>query len=939
MNPSVKEPQAGSELARYEPPHVPADNPTGCYRRDFEVPASWGEKRVFASFDGVESAMYVWVNGQPIGYSQDSRMPAEFEITDFVRPGRNVLAVQVMKWSDGTWLEDQDYWHLAGICRPVRLVAKPAVHLRDWFVRGAPEDAAPGAARMDAEVFVCRAPGYADHAVELALYGDGGEKLWSGEAALSANPPWNTKDPASVALSAQLQNIEPWTPETPRLYTAVMELKDADGRVVDIESCRLGFRRIEIKDSVIRLNGRRMIFRGVNRHEHAPEEGRAVSVEHMRREILLMKQLNFNAVRTSHYPNDPRWYDLCDELGLCVICEANLETHGVWARLANSPAWAAAFLDRAIRMVLTHKNHASVVSWSLGNESGRGPNHAAMANWVRAYDRSRLVQYEPECAEAIYSDLRGTMYAPPDHIINMLADGRDLRPIVLVEYCYQIRNAGGGMRRFAELIERFERFQGGCVWDWQDKCLLARDAQGRLFWGYGGDFGDPFCEREWPKFMCCTGIVFPNLTPKPVAWEIKNVQAPLQFVALDPEKGRFRLRNRHVATNAAAFDVKWIVREDGIALAEGRIPAPAVEPMGEGHFELPEGAWAVDRKPGREYHVEVRALRRDATAWAEADHEIGFAQFALWGKAASRQGVVASQSGGVVLRESSGILRIEDEDGRIEFDRQTGLLKCLEQAGDAILVGGGDLMLSRPLSGLDAQPRWGFYDLWSAVAPDRLLKQVNNVTAVKMPDGTVLVTTQVLMSGGESLGDIFCETEWRIRTSGRFSVSVAVTIPPNYGHVPRLGLGFVVAPWFEDLEWFGLGPNETYCDRLASGIVARHRSTVTAQHAPFVPPSECGGHEAVRWLALRDGRGRTVRAEGAGLFHFDARHSSVLDYRRARHDHELPRRPETYLHLDARHAGIGGNMGWSTNIEEQHLIPAGHYRFGFTIEAGMGPDA
>ena len=287
----------------------------------------------------------------------------------------------------------------------------------------------------------------------------------------------------------------------------------------------------DLKDGVIYLNGVRMIFRGVNRHEHAFATGRYVPREHMRREILLMKQLNFNAVRTCHYPNDPAWYELCDELGIALVCEANLETHGVWAMLSHRPDWASAFLERAIRMVLIHKNHPAIVSWSLGNESGHGPNHAAMANWIRYYDPARLTQYEAGAPGAIISDLRGNMYAPPDLIINLLADARDRRPIVLVEYLYQIRNAGGGMYWFTELIERFERFQGGFVWDWQDKCLVATAPDGTTFPGFGGDFGEDLVERTCPKFMTNNGVVLPDLTPKPVAYEVKHCQSPIQIVA------------------------------------------------------------------------------------------------------------------------------------------------------------------------------------------------------------------------------------------------------------------------------------------------------------------------------------------------------------------------------------------------------------------------
>jgi beta-galactosidase len=584
-----------------------------------------------------------------------------------------------------------------------------------------------------------------------------------------------------------------------------------------------------------------------------------------------------------------------------------------------------------MRMALTYKNHPSIIAWSLGNESGKGPNHAAMANWLRVYDPTRLVQYEPEGAEAIFSDVRGTMYAPPEYIINMLADNRDLRPVVLVEYLYQIRNAGGGMSRFVELLERFARFQGGFVWDWQDKCLMARDGQGRVFWGYGGDFGESFVEPEWPPFMCCNGLLFPDLTPKPVAWEVCYALSPIRIVARDVERGYFRLLNRHVATEASPFDLRWTVREDGEAVKNGTFLAPPVAPMSEEDFELPPSLWDVPRQPGREYHLEFYVVRREATPWAEAGQVMGMEQFALRSGPARARPYPASASA-MSLSLTEDTIRADDDGGWMAFDRQGGRLIGLEWRGTRVLSGGGEIVLSRPLSGLDAWPKWGFHDLWAAVAPDRLTTHVEEVNALVLPDGSVMIRVGVRLSGPTSPGEVAAELVWRIRSSAFVTVEAAVTIPPAFQHVPRIGLGLVTGSGFEDLEWFGLGPGETYCDRRTAGLVARHRSTVTAQHVPFIPPSECGGHEDTRWLALRNREGRTLRVSGPGLFHFDARHASIADYRQARHDHELPRRPETFLHLDVRHAGIGGNMGWSTALDERHRVPAGHYRFAFELQ-------
>jgi beta-galactosidase len=927
MKPSLAG-EASDERFRMNPPYVPRDNPTGCYVRVFDLPAAWAGKSVFVNFGGVESAFYLWLNGSPVGYSQDSKLPAEFDLTPFVKPGRNLIALQVMRWSDGTWLEDQDYWHISGIFRPVRLVAKPRIHIRDWFIQAAP-DAAGNGGTLSAVVQLRELAGYGDHRVRLELFDAAGTPVARTEARHNLRAGWASHPEIGIGLSLNVPSVRTWTPETPSLYTAVLTLMAPDGRETDFESSRVGFRRIEIRNGVILLNGVRMIFRGVNRHEHAYRTGRAVPREHMRREILTMKRLNFNAVRTCHYPDDPAWYDLCDEMGIALVCEADVETHGVCGRLTNSPAWAAAFLERAIRMVLVHKNHAAIVSWSLGNESWKGPNHAAMANWIRYYDPTRLVQYESAGPEAIISDLRGNMYAQPDHIIGMLADARDPRPVVLVEYLYQIRNAGGGMRRFAELIERFERFQGGFVWDWQDKCLPARDAAGREFPGYGGDFAEDLVERTVPKHMTCNGVVLPDLTPKPVAYEVKNVQSPIRIAADDADAGRFRLRNRHHASGTGAYALRCELLENGRVLRGESLPAPTAAPMSDAPFQVDIGRLLAQRKAACEYHLNFRVTLAADTAWAPAGHEVCVEQFALAPGAAAA--AVELPPAPARLAAGDAELRVEGERLTVTFRRDTGLMSACDLAGTPLLAAGAVEQLYRPQTGLDTDPHWGFYDLWRPLMPDVLTRRPGRVAAFARPDGSVQVEAgSVLVSS--IAGEVArCEMTHRIHGDGRIRVDAQIEIARAVRHVPRVGIGLVLPPGFETLEWFGCGPDESYCDRREHTPIGCHTATVTAQHFPFIPPSECGGHEETRWVKLSDAAGRTLLVESPAPFHFDARHSSVEDYWRACHDHELVRRPETFLGLDACHAGIGGNMGWSTAMDDQHLVPAGAYRFRFDL--------
>lgn len=929
--PYLRKPTLGdapiAEAYRMNPPFVPRSNPTGCYVRTFELPAAWADKSVFVNFGGVECAFYLWVNGRAVGYSQDSKLPAEFDLTAFVRPGTNTIALQVMRWSDGTWVEDQDYWYLSGIFRPVRLLAKPRLHIRDWFVKAIPNEHDDGA-MLRASVQLTELDTYADHKVQLQLIAADGSVVAQADGKYDLAWKW-AETQVGIGFELAVPSVQKWTTDTPHLYTVVLTLISPDGQEIDFESCRTGFRRIDIRQGVIYLNGVRMIFRGVNRHEHALETGRHVSREHMVREIILMKQLNFNAVRTCHYPDDPTWYDLCDEYGLCLVCETNLETHGLVGTLSNDPAWSQSYLERAVRMVGVHKNHPAIVSWSLGNESLKGPNHAAMANWIRYYDSTRLVQYESGEPEAIISDLRGNMYAKPEAIINMLANARDNRPIVLVEYLYQIRNSGGGMNLFGEFIERFERFQGGFVWDWQDKCLLAKDKTGRPFPGYGGDFGEEIVDRVAPWHMTCNGVVLPDLTPKPVALEVKNVQSPIQIASVDAPSGKFTLRNRRQAGDTTPYALAYAILENGLEIHRGDIPMPACGPMSDAKFSVDLKAAPTD-KPGCEYYVNFYVTLKDAAPWAPVGHEIYCTQFPLPAVVAAKVKTSSSASA-VTLTSGDAQYRIAGKNFVVSFDRSTGMMTASHADGTAYISSGAVENVARPYTGLDTDVNWGYRNQWLPLMPDKLSRKFCDIAAYILPDGRARVSVRSKLQSSASAFLIRNEVEYTISGDGLIRVDTQMDIDRGFVHVPRVGIGMVLSEGFEALEWLGRGPGENYRDRKHCTLMGQYKSTVTDQHFPFIPPSECGGHEDVRWVTLTSAKGHSILIQAPAAFHFDARHSSIADYCAAGHDHELVRRAETFLNLDYRHSGIGGNMAWSSNQDAADLVPADCYRFRFDV--------
>ena len=557
------------------PPAIPDENPTGCYRRTFTLPEGFLGQRLFLSFEGVETAFYVWLNGEPVGYSQDSKLAAEFEVTAQAQAGENCLAVQVMRFADSSYLEDQDYWYLSGIYRSVRLIAKPDAHLEDYRITTTTE-LATRRATLNADLRVSRVEGYAEQRVRVGVYRDG-ERLALGEGEVAAQSGYDPRQPtaARARVTLALEDVALWSPDEPTLYDCVIELLDGEGRVVDVEACRTGFREISLEGGIVRLNGERLIVRGVNRHEHGPD-GRTLTRAHMREEIRQMKRMNINSVRTSHYPDGDDWYELCDELGILVICEANLETHGVMGQLSHDPAWSAAYLERAVRMVQQHGNHVSIYAWSLGNESGYGANHAAMYGYIKQADPTRLCQYEAGGPPANISDIRGTMYATIRDIMGMLTDPDDTRPVILVEYLYQMRNSGGGVGKFLELTERHPRFQGGYVWDWQDKGLRAKTPDGGEHFGYGGDFGESYTDPTEPLFMTHNGVVLSDLRWKPVAHALKQVYSPILVERVRARAegwepyhmgDRFVIKNRSFSRCLSDYRIEAALRADGEVIA------------------------------------------------------------------------------------------------------------------------------------------------------------------------------------------------------------------------------------------------------------------------------------------------------------------------------------------------------------------------------------
>ncbi len=838
------------------PPYLPEKNPTGVYVREFDFSASDIGKNVILNFNGVECAFYLWINDNFAGFSTDSKLPAAFDITEFVRAGKNQVTLAVVRFAASFYLEDQDYWHISGIFRDVSMYIVNKHHITDRKI-SAVLSTDGRSADITADVTVNAVDGYADNFVRFRIYDNGGAivaekiekiKYWHEYTYYS------TLD-YSARLSIHLPYAKPWSPESPYLYKMEATLLDENGAELDRSYDNFGIKRIEIIDGVIYLNGKRLIIKGVNRHEHEAYHGRAVSVEHMTEEVKLMKRMNINAVRTCHYPDSPVWYDLCDKYGILVICECDIESHGVSGLLAHRSEWVSSFTERAARMVQTHKNHACIFLWSLGNESGFGPNHAAMYGFIKEYDKTRLCQYEAGMPGKNISDIIGNMYASCEDILRLLTSPSDRRPIILVEFDYQIRNAGGGMDKFMYLLRNYPSFQGGFIWDWQDKCLVAKTDSGEEFFAYGGDFGESVTDWECPLFMTNNGIVRPDLKVKPSGLEAKAAYAPVRIESGDSYNTwggfslneTFRLTNESMFSDTSDYKFSYEILCDGIPAESGELELPVIG-AGQSHsFKLSHN---VKYETGHEYYVTFYVKLAHDTAYANAGHEVVFTQYGLAHKITyvpKPAGVPAN------VTETSNTLTVGGGGFSAVFDKSSGTLTSVCVNGSSKIISGGNPIYIRPYTGLDAKDGWGARE--SEKVFDNMKTLLRECFCEKISDGEVRVNS--IYESSFDNGAIIAYVAYTISGSG-ITVKADFDVSGGFSFIPRLGLEFEIEGGYENVEYYGMGDTECYIDRKLCAKLGVYKTTVEGLYFAFIPPSENGHHTDCRWLNVTDDSGSGI---------------------------------------------------------------------------------
>lgn len=924
---------------RGDPPDVPEANPTGVYRRKVRLPAGWHKRRVVLHIGGAESLVRVHLNGSCLGFAKDSRLPSEFDLTAGLQPGYNTVVLEVVRYSDGTWLEDQDHWFMAGLHRQVYLYTTAPTYLADLHV-DADFDPASGAGRLSIDAWLGgKAAETGDHTLEVSVEKPGGgAALRRPVSAAFAGRDRSTPKGRLISdfvwrgprtrVTARLPRVQAWSAESPTRYRLLITLRDKRGRVVEAVSLYCGFRRVAIVDGLLCVNGRPVTVRGVNRHEHDDRTGKTVSVERTRQDLVLMKQFGINAVRTSHYPNAEHFYDLCDELGLYVVDEANVECHARQHSLALDPGYETAILARVQRMVQRDRNHPCIILWSPGNESGDAPVFDAAAAWIRATDPSRPIMYEGAVQlpwdalqagplskalgagrgfdGAASTDIICPMYPTLAALERFATEYAGGKPLIMCEYSHAMGNSNGSLADYWELIDAHPVLQGGFIWDWVDQGLLLDPEADEPVWGFGGDFGDAPNDANF----CINGVVWPDRKPKPALFEHRALAAPLVFLGHDRRRGRLKFKNRQDFLGCDGLELAWRVEVDGVTVANGKCPVPKLAPgeTGEVSLTVPTPELA----PGAEACLDLRLLLRKAQPWAPKGHELGAWQVAIPGKLRRRRESWPLER--VTVSESLEGLRATAGELELLLDAQTGEVKGFGPRNDALLVGPVALNLWRaPLDNdgvrlLEGHPEsimpGGVLARWREWGIAHLQVDHGRPTIRQRREGDVSVATsrQIRTAGGHPIEH---RRKLSLGGDGVLWIEEQVRIPTALDDLPRIGMAFSVAAAYDRVEYFGLGPHENYRDRATAALLGRYATTVDELYEPYILPQACGNRSDVRWFALTDEQGRGVLVLPPPKGEFSALRYDDVTLEAARHVRDLEADDRIHVHVDRAQRGVG----------------------------------
>lgn len=940
------------------PPYPPLDyNGVGSFQRTFTIPANWKDMNITLHFGGVSSGFKVWVNGKFLGYGEDSFMNSEFNVTPYLQAGENIVSVQVIRWSDGYFLEDQDQWRLSGIHREVMLLAEPKLRIADFQWRGKlGKDYKDVLFSLRPRIENLTGGPVVGYHVKAQLYDSNNKPVLNKPLDRSAesiiNEIFPRLDNAKFGLmEANLKNPKKWSTEEPNLYTLVISLEDTTGHVVEAKSCRVGFRSIEFSkaDSKLLINGKVTYLYAVNRPDHDPVLGKALTRDIILQDVQTIKRFNFNCIRTSHYPMDPYLYDLCDQYGIMVIDEADLETHGLGSKLSNDPTWAGAYLDRVTRMVMRDKNHPSIIIWSLGNEAGRGPNHAAMAGWVHDFDYTRPVHYEPAQGtpqaegyiepgdprylkpndhshrlqnpiDQPYVDIISRMY-PGLYTVPLLANQQngDTRPIFFVEYSHAMGNSNGNLKEFWDLFRSTKRIIGGGIWEFKDQGLLKTDSAGVKYYAYGGDYN----ERYFDDFTI-KGLVASDGRPKAAMYECKHVFQPVECVMVDSLKGLIRISNRNAVQNLNDYEVKLNILEDGKVISNKILPRIS---LAAGHdTTMSIMPYLPKMKPGCEYLADIHFILPESTLWADKGFEMASNQFALTGLAAKESSNKKMHYLNMLVSTYQEDFGVKGDGFEIWFDGITCALKSYKLQGVNQLNAPLLPHFSRPATDNDHRGWKADKKLGVWYNPELKLEGISK----DLPKGgdAKITSTYSLIAGKVTVKVIYT-----INGNGVVKVDYSLNVDKSLPNIPKVGMQCGILRAYDNITWYGRGLLENYIDRRTGFPAGIYSQPINEFDEPYVVPQENGNRTDVRWMFLHDKKNEGLLVVADSLLSVSAWPYTEQNIIAARHTNKLKDAGLITLNIDLKQMGVGGNDSWSDVAAPlpQYQIPAGYYHYTFYL--------
>ncbi len=929
---------------KHTPPLIEGNhNPVGSYKRNFEIPDYWEGKEVYLHAGGISSNMNLWINGQYVGYSEDSKTPAEFNITRYIRPGFNSVAIEVFRWCDGSYLEDQDFWRMSGITRDIYLLARNPRHIRDFrVVAGLDERYQDGIFSLTVEL-ENSTKAVVPLTVEAHI-NDGNQKIRSFSQDTEA-----AQGATFINFSDTIPGIYKWSAEIPNLYELLIILRNKTGEIIEVLRQDIGFRTSEIKNGRLLINGQYVYLKGTNLHEHHETNWHVMDEETMLKDIRLMKCHNINTVRTSHYPQPEVWYTLCNKYGLYLIDEANIESHGMGygeKSLAKDSVWKAAHLFRTENMFERDKNQPSVIIWSLGNEAGNGVNFYATYDYLKKKDSTRPIQYERAVLE-----YNTDIFCPMYHRINQLAEyakKNPPRPLILCEYAHAMGNSVGNLQDYWDVIEKYDALQGGIIWDWVDQGLLTKNEAGEVFWAYGGDFGPDTLYTDGN--FCCNGLVNPDRGVKPALQEVKKVYQYIKFRPVNLATGAIDILNQYAFTNLSDFEFSWEVTADGEVVSSGNLPGLSAAPGEVVKVKIP---FSIDPEPGTEYFLSIRARQRKARGLVDAGYEVAAEQFLL--PVYIRPETVDKKNfEELSVEQDDETVTLQGDRFIVVFDKKAGILKSMKKGETEFLVSGPVPDLWRAPTdndfgnGLDRRSR-----IWRKAGEDRIMKQF---TVTRVSPKSVYVKMIFDLPGENNQPVAAWESAYTVFGSGDIIVDNHFRMLRNdLPEIVRMGMNLVMPRSFDRISWLGRGPHESYIDRKTSAFVGLYHLKVADMYFPYVRPQENGNRTDVRWAAITDSTGCGLLFKGMPLLEVTAHHNVMEDFESPvrtvgriqfgqkvinRHVCDVKPRNLTSVNVDFRQMGVGGDDSWGALTHEQYRLTARNYSYSYLIHplnAGDNP--